>query len=68
MEYRLAPIIKTTGMYSVHIYNVIFRNHIQLSFGHFYNSENINIKQLYCTNGKDLTNKNTDVNSPCFYL
>ena len=68
MEYRLVPVIKTTRIHSINIYNVIFLNHIQLSFGHFYNSKNINIKQLYCTNGNDLLNKNTGVNSPCFYL
>ena len=68
MEYRLAPIIKTTLIHSINIYNVIFHNHIQLTFGHFYNSEDVNIKQLHCTNDKDLLQENSGINSPCFYL
>ena len=54
MEYRLAPIIKITGMHSVNIYDVNYLNHIQFTFGHFYNSENINIKQLICKNDNNL--------------
>ena len=55
-------------IHSISIYNVTYHNHIQLTFGHFYNSEHINIKQLYCTNEKDLLQENSDTNSPCFYL
>ena len=68
MEYRLAPIIKTTRIHSINIYNVNFFNHIQLTFAHFYNSESINIKHLNCKNDKDLPNRYSGINSPCFYL
>ena len=68
MEYRLAPVIKTTRIHSVYIYNVDFLNHIQLTFAHFDNSENINIKQINCKNDNDLLNRYSGINSPCFYL